>query len=165
MSEVAGQFRATVHAKLAAEHRERLRPADGDGIPLELRRALHLTDRAVRQWAARATEHGRAGHTSSYAQLGPLKPELGYAVQRAAHAEQRMGLDAKRELIAQMAWGIGQRLAGIDTAAPPASLQHSLNQMAVEAGEILLTAGQVLADEGWVVEETNDTLRELVAVR
>ena len=89
MSEVAGQFRATVHAKLAAEHRERLRPADGDGIPLELRRALHLTDRAVRQWAARATEHGRAGQTSSYAQLGPLKPELGHAVQRAAHAERR----------------------------------------------------------------------------
>jgi len=165
VSEVADSFRATVHAKLADEHRERVRPAGGDGIHLELRRALHLTDRAVRQWAARATEHGRAGHISSYAQLAPLKPELGHAVRRAAHAEQEIGLDAKRELIAQMAWGIGQRLAGIDTAAPPASLQHSLNQMAVEAGEILLTAGQVLADEDWVVDEANDALRELMAVR
>ena len=37
--------------------------------------------------------------------------------------------------------------------------------MAVEAGEILLTAGQVLADEDWVVDEANDALRELMAVR
>lgn len=165
MSEVADSFRATVYAKLADEHRERLALASGVGIPLELRRALHLSDRAVRQWAARATSHGRSGYASAYAQLSPLKPELGHAVQRAANAEQSMGLDAKRELIAQMAWGIGQRLAGIDTEAPPASLQQSLNQMAVEAGEILLTAGQVCADDGWVVEEANDALRELAGVR
>jgi hypothetical protein len=165
LSEVAEQFRASVHAKLAPGQRERLGPVGGDGVPLELRRALHLTDRAVRQWAARATEHGRAGHISAYARLGPLKPDLGHEVQRAAHAEQELGLDARRELIAQMAWGIGQRLAGIEAGAPPANLQQALNQMAVEAGEILLAAGQVLDDEGWVVDEANDTLRELVAVR
>ncbi len=165
VSDVAEHFRATVHDKLDAERRELLNRAAGDGIARELRRALHLTDRAVRQWAARASAHERPGHRSAYQQLAALRPELGHALQRAANAEQRLGLDARRELIAQMVWGIGERLAGIETGAPPASLQVSLNQMAVEAGEILLAAGQVLADPGWVLDEANDTLRELVAVR
>ena len=86
-------------------------------------------------------------------------------MQRAAVEEQRTGVDAERELIAQMVWGIGERLAGIDTEAPPASLQHALDQMAVEAGEILLAAGRVLADPAWVLDEANEALRELGGVR
>ena len=130
-----------------------------------MRRVLHLTDRAVRQWAARATAHERSEHVSAYERLAPLRPELGAAVQRAAVEEQRTGVDAERELIAQMVWGIGERLAGIDTEAPPASLQHALVQMAVEAGEILLAAGRVLADPAWVLDEANEALRELGGVR
>ena len=83
-------------------------------------------------------------------------------MQEAAIAEQKTGVDAKRELIVQMVWGIGERLAGIDTEAPPVSVQHSLNQMAVEAGEILLAAGHVLADSGWALDEANQALLELV---
>ena len=45
---------------------------------------------------------------------------------------------------------------------PPASVQHSLNQMAVEAGEIPLAAGHVLADSGWALDEANQALLELV---
>jgi hypothetical protein len=63
-----------------------------------------------------------------------------------------------------LVWGIGERLAGIDTDAPPASLQDSLNQMAVEAGEILLAARQVLADPNWALDEANQALLELVRV-
>jgi hypothetical protein len=83
-------------------------------------------------------------------------------VRKAAIAEQKTGVDAKRELITQMVRGIGERLAGIDTETPPVSLQHSLNQMAAEAGEILLAAGQVLADPGWTLDEANQALLELV---
>jgi hypothetical protein len=165
VSDVAEHFRATVHGKLDGERRELLTRAAGAGVARELRRALHLTDRAVRQWAARATAHERPRHRSAYEQLGALRPELGHALQRAANAEQQVGLDARRELIAQMVWGIGQRLSAIDAGAPPASLQVSLNHMAVEAGEILLAAGQVLGDPGWVLDEANETLRELVGVR
>jgi hypothetical protein len=61
-----------------------------------------------------------------------------------------------------LVWGIGERLAGIDTDAPPASLQDSLNHMAVEAGEILLAASQVLGDPNWALDEANQALLELV---
>jgi hypothetical protein len=104
----------------------------------------------------------RPGHRSAYEQLDLLRPELGRAVQKAAISEQRTGTDAKRELIAQLVWGIGERLAGIDTEAPPVSSQDSLNQMAVEAGEILLAAGQVLADPDWALDQANQALLELV---
>jgi len=164
MSEVAEHFRATIQAQLDAEQAELLSAASGTGVARELRRGLHLTDRAVRQWAARAGAHPRTDHRSAYALLAPLRPELGQAVQRAAVEEQQTGVDAERELISQMVWGIGERLAAIDTEAPPASLQHALNQMAVEAGEILLAAGRVLADPAWVLDEANEALRELVGV-
>jgi hypothetical protein len=155
----------TVHAGLQSEHQQLLSDATGTDSTRELRRTLHLTDRAVRQWAARAAVHGRPAHMSAYAHLDPLRPELGHVVQRAAGAEQRTGLDAERELIAQMVWGIGERLAGIDPAAPPASVQHALAQMAVESGEILLAAGRVRTDPTWVTDEANAALRDLGAVR
>jgi hypothetical protein len=119
----------------------------------------------VRQWAAHAAGHQPRERTSAYARLSPLRPELGHAVQEAAVAEQKTGVDAERELVAQMVWGIGERLAGIDTEAPPSGLQPALNQMAVEAGEILLAAGRVSADSDWVVDEANEALRELVGVQ
>ncbi len=166
MSEVADSFREAVRGKLdedQPEHEELLRVAAGTGAARELRRALHLTDRAVRQWAARASRHGRPEHhRSAYEGLAPLKPELGQAVQKAADAEQRTAPDAERELIGQMVWGIGERLAGIDTEAPPLSTQPSLNQMAIHAAEILLATGRVLADPDWAVDEANEALRELV---
>jgi hypothetical protein len=116
----------------------------------------------VRQWAAHAAAHEREDHESVYERLPPLRPELGHAVQKAANTELKMGLDAERELIAQMVWGIGQRLAGIDPKAPPFSSQHSLNQMAVEAAEILLAAGRVLAGPDWVINEANEALLNLI---
>jgi hypothetical protein len=161
MSEVAEHFRATVRAKLGAEHQELLRVAAGTGAARELRRTLHLTDRAVRQWAHQAAAHGRNEHQSAYGGLPPLVPELGHAVQKAADTELKTGLDAKHELIAQMVWGIGERLAGIDTEASPSSSQHSLNQIAIEAAEILLTAGLVLPGPDWVIDEANEALRDL----
>jgi len=164
VSEVADHFRATVHAKLDAGRRELLTLPAGAGISRELRRALHLTDRAVRQWAAQAAAYDRPGHRSAYEQLDPLRPELGHAVQEAAIAEQKTGVDAKRELIVQMVWGIGARLAGMDTEAPPVSLQGSLNKMAIEAGEILLAAGDVLPEPSWVLDEANQALHELVGL-
>jgi hypothetical protein len=115
----------------------------------------------VRQWAAQAAVHERPGHLSAYEDLHLLRPELGHAVQGAAIAEQETGVDARRELIAQMVWGIGERLAGMDTGAPPARLQQSLNQIAVEAGEILLAAERVLADRGWALDQANQALLEL----
>jgi hypothetical protein len=165
VSEVADQFRETVHAELDAEHQDRLRLGAGTGKARELRRTLHLTDRAVRQWAAQAASHEQRMDGSAYQRLDPLRPEAGHAVQRAAVEELKTGVDAERELIAQMVWGIGERLAGIDTEAPPASLQHSLNKMAVEAGEILLAVGRIRADQDWVVDAANEALRELVGVR
>jgi len=164
MSEVAEHFRATIQAQLDDEQAELLSAASGTGVARELRRGLHLTDRAVRQWAARAGAHPRPDHRSAYALLAPLRPELGQAVQRAAVEEQQTGVDAERELISQMVWGIGERLAAIDTEAPPASLQHALNQMAVEAGEIVRAARRVLAGAAWVRDEANEALRELVGV-
>jgi hypothetical protein len=162
VSEVADHFRATVYGELNAEQQELLRVAAGSGRGRELRRTLHLADRAVRQWAARAAVFQRPGHKSAYQQLDLLRPELGPVVQKAAISEQSTGIDAKRELIAQLVWGIGERLAGIDTDAPPASLQDSLNQIAVEAGEILLAARQVLGDPNWALDEANQALLELV---
>jgi hypothetical protein len=161
VSEVADHFRATIRAELDADEQALLTVAAGTGRARELRRTLHLADRAVRQWAARAAVHERPGHRSAYQQLDLLRPELGRAVQKAAISEQRTGVDAKRELIAQLVWGIGERLAGIDTEAPPASLQDSLNQVAVEAGEILLAAAQVLADPDWALDQANQALLEL----
>jgi hypothetical protein len=58
-----------------------------------------------------------------------------------------------------MVWGIGQRLAGIDMEAPPAGLHPALNQMAVEAGEILLATGRFCSDPAWVLDEANDATR------
>jgi hypothetical protein len=162
VSEVADHFRATVRADLDTEEQGLLRVAAGTGSARELRRTLHLADRAVRQWAAQAAAHERPGHRSAYEDLDLLRPELGHAVQRAAIEEQETGIDARRELIAQMVWGIGERLAGIDTEAPPASLQHALNHIAVEAGEILLAAERVLADRGWALDQANQALLELV---
>jgi hypothetical protein len=162
VSEVADHFRATVGVELDAEQQGLLGVSAGTGRARELRRTLHLADRAVRQWAAYAAVHERPGHRSAYEDLDLLRPELGHAVQRAAISEQQTGIDARRELIAQMVWGIGERLAGIDTEAPPASLQHSLNQIAVEAGEILLAAERVLADRGWALDQANQALLELV---
>lgn len=164
MSEVAEHFRATIQPKLRAEHQDALLLAAGTGIAWELRRALHLSDRAVRQWAARAGASARSVRATAYARLGPLRPELGHAVQTAAAEERKAGGSADLDLIAEMVWGIGERLAGIDTAAPPASLQPALNRMAVEAGEILLAAGRVLADPTWLLDEANAALRELVSV-
>ncbi len=162
MSEVAEHFCATVRTELDGGDQELLRVPAGMGTQRELRRALRLTDRAVRQWAAQAASHERKEHGSAYERLPPLKSELGHTLQEAASTEQKTGLDAEHELIAQMVWGIGERLAGIDTAAPPARAQHSLNQMAVESGEILLAAGRVLGDPGWVLDEANQALLELV---
>jgi uncharacterized membrane protein YccC len=161
MSEIATQFHARISADVAAEYQRLLRMPADTGISRELRRGLHLSDRAVRQWAGHAAEHGLPEHRSAYARLPPLRPELGRDVQKAADAEQRTGPDAERELIAQLVWGIGGRLAGIDTAAPPLSSQHSLNQMAVEAAEILLAAGRVLDRPDWVIDEANEALREM----
>jgi hypothetical protein len=165
MSEVAEHFRATIRAKADGESRGLLGLAADGVLAGELRRTLHLTDRAVRQWAAQAAARQRPGRESTYARLDPLRPETGHALQVAALEEQRAGVDAERELIAQMVWGIGERLAGIDPDAPPLRSQPALNQMAVEAGEILLATGRVLADPSWVVEQANEALRELVAVR
>jgi hypothetical protein len=162
VSEVAEHFREAVRARLGPDQQELLRDAAGTGAQRELRRAEHLTDRAVRQWAARAAADERPGHESAYARLPLLRPELGRAVQEAVIAESKASLDAERELIAQMVWGIGGRLAGIDTEAPPLSSQDSLNKMAVEAAEILLAAGRVLADPEWVINEANEALRDLV---
>lgn len=137
---------------------------DEDGAR-ELRVALHLADRAVRQWAAEAASHGRPGHRSAYHRLELVRPELGGELQRAAGAEQSGGLDAERELIAQMVWGIGERLAGIDPQAPPMSQQPALNQMSAEAAEILLAAGRLAGGQERVVQEANEALRELERVR
>ncbi len=161
MSEIAAQFRTRISADVAAEHQELLRVPAGTGIARELRRGLHLTDRAVRQWAAHAAEHDRPEHRSAYARLPPLRPELGHDVQRAADSEQRTAPDAERKLIAQLVWGVGERLAGIDTEAPPLSTQPSLNHMATQAAEILLAAGRVLGDPGWVIDEANEALLDL----
>jgi hypothetical protein len=162
VSEVAGHFREAVRASLDAERQELLEAAVGAPDSQELRRALLLSDRAVREWAARAAAHGQSGREAGYRRLRPLTPELGHAVQDAAIAEQRKGLDAERELIAEMVWGIGERLAGIDMEASLASSQHSLNHMAVEAAEILIAAGRVLADPSWLLSEANEMLQDLV---
>ena len=162
MSEIAARFRARISADVVAEHRELLSLSAGTGISRELRRGLHLADRAVRQWAAHAAERDRPEHRSAYAHLPPLRPELGHDVQKASDTEQRTHPDAERELIAQLVWGVGERLAGIDTDAPPLSTQPSLNQIATEAAEILLAAGRVLGDPGWVIDEANEALRDLV---
>jgi hypothetical protein len=130
MSEVADHFRKRVHASLEAEQRESLVAAAGTGPTRELPRALLLSDRAVRVWATRAAVHEQSGRLSAYERLAPLTPELGRAVKEAAVAEQETGLDAERALIAEMVWGIGERLVGIDTEASLASSQHSLNHMA-----------------------------------
>jgi hypothetical protein len=161
MSEVAEQFYATVEAGLPADHQELLQVTAGTGAGRELRRTLHLADRAVRQWAAQAASNGRPGHRSAYERLSLLSLEAGRAVQEAATTEQRTGLDAEGELIAQAVWGIGERLAGIDPEAPPLSYQPSLNRMAAHAAEILLTSGRVLNDPAWVVNEANEALRDL----
>jgi hypothetical protein len=163
VSEIAARFHARVSSGLAAEQQESLRLPAGTGIDRELRRGLHLTDRAVRQWAAHAAEYGRPGHRTAYARLPVLQPELGRDVQRAADTEKRTAPDAERELIAQLVWGIGERLAGIDTDAPPLSTQPALNRMATEAAEILLAAGRVLGGPGWAIDEANEALRDLVA--
>jgi hypothetical protein len=157
MSEIAEQFHARISAEVAAEHRESLRlPASG--VSRELRRGLHLSDRAVRQWAAHAAEHGQPEHRSAYGRLPPLRPELGHDAQEAADAEQRSAPDAERELIAQLVWGVGERLSGIDANAPPLSTQPSLNRIATEAAEILLAAGRVLGDQSWVIDEANEAV-------
>ena len=161
MSEVAETFHATVQAALADDQRELQQVAAGTDVGRELRRALHLADRAVRQWAARAASNGRPGHSSAYERLSVLSPELGRAVQEAATTEQTTGLDAEGELIAQAVWGIGERLSGINPEAPPLSYQPSLNKLAAEAAEILLAAGRVFADPKWVVEEAEQALRDL----
>ena len=85
-------------------------------------------------------------------------------MQKAANIELKTGVDAERELIAQMVWGIGERLAGIDPDAPPFSSQPSLNQTAVEAAEILLAAGRVLVVPDWVINEANEALLDLGVV-
>jgi len=162
MSEVADHFRRRVHASLGAEYQECLVAAAGTGPASELPRALLLSDRAVRVWATRAAVHEQSGRLSAYERLAPLTPELGRAVKEAAIAEQKTGLDAERDLIAEMVWGIGERLVGIDTEASLASSPHSLNHMAVEAAEILVSAGRVLADPGWLLGEANKMLRDLV---
>jgi len=164
MSELAAQFHARISSALADERLESARPPAGDGIDRELRRGLHLSDRAVRQWAAHATEHGQPARRNAYARLPPLRPGLGHDVQHAADAERKKAPDTERESIAQFVWGIGERLAGIDTHAPPLSTQPSLNRMATEAAEILLAAGRVLGDPGWVLDEANEALRELLLV-
>jgi hypothetical protein len=161
VSEVAEHFREAVHGSLDAEHQELLGVAAATDDARELRRVLLLVDRAVREWAAQAAAHERPGRLSSYERLGRLTPELGRAVQEAAIAEQKIGPDAERELIAEMVWGIGERLAGIDMEASLASSQHSLNHVAVEAAEILIAAGRVLADPGWVVTQASDALHDL----
>jgi hypothetical protein len=161
MSEVAEHFRETVRARLDAELGGMLRVAAGPGAARELRRAMHLTDRAVRQWADQAALIGREEQRSAYGRLPPLTPELGHAVQKAASTELKRGLDAERELIAQMVWGIGERLAALDTEAPPSISQHSLNQIAIEAAEILLAAGGLRSAPGWVVDEANEVLLDL----
>jgi len=165
VSEIADYFRERVLAGLDAEHRELLVAAAGVGGAREWRRALLLSDRAVREWAARAAADEQSGQRSAYQRLRPLTPELGRAVQEAAVSEQKTGLDAERELIAQMVWGIGERLAAIDTEASLASSQHSLNHMAVEAAEILLGAGRVLGDPDWLLSEANEMLHDLVRPR
>ena len=116
----------------------------------------------MREWAARAAAHEQSGRQTAYQRLHQLTSELWRAVQEAAIAEQNTGLDAERELIAEMVWGIGERLAGIDAAASLASSQHSLNHMAVEAAEILLAAGRGLADPDWQFSEADEMLRDLV---
>jgi hypothetical protein len=163
VSEVANHFHEAVHAKLDAEHQGQLRAPAGTGDANEPRRALLLVDRAVREWAAQAAAYGQSGRKTSYERLARLTPEQGHAVQEAAIAEQEGGLDAERELIAQMVWGIGERLAGIDMEASLADSQHSLSHMAVEAAEILIAAGRVLTDSGWVLTQADEILRDLAS--
>jgi len=161
VSEIAEHFREAVHAGLDAEHQELLGVPAATDDASELRRVLLLADRAVREWAAQAAAHERPGRLTGYERLGRLTPELGRAVQEAAIAEQKIGPDAERELIAEMVWGIGERLAGIDMQASLASSQHSLDHVAVEAAEILIAAGRALGDPGWVVTQAGDALHDL----
>jgi hypothetical protein len=164
MSEVAEHFRETICVKLDAEHGGMLRVAAGTGAGRELRRTMHLTDRAVRQWADQAASLGRKEQQSAYGRLPPLTPELGHAVQKAASTELKRGLDAEQELIAQMVWGMGERLAGLGTEAPPSRSQHALDQIAIEAAEILLAAGRLRSAPVWVVDEANEALRDLARI-
>jgi hypothetical protein len=161
MSEVAEHFRAAVCAKLDAEQQEMLRVAAGTGAVRELRRSMHLTDRAVRQWAHQAASLERKERQSAYGRLPTLTPELGHAVQQAANTEQKRGLDTEHALIAEMVWGIGERLVGIDTEASSSTSQDALNRMAIRAAEILLAAGRLRHAQGWVIDEANEVLRDL----
>ena len=164
MSEVAAHFRETVRAKLDAEHQDLLQVAAGTGVARELRRVLHLADRAVRQWADQAASLGREEYQSAYGRLPPLLPALGRSLQKAADTESKRRLDAEHGLIAEMVWGMGERLTGIDPEAPPSRSQHSLNQMAIEAAEILLAAGRLRSAPDWVVDEANEALRDLARI-
>ena len=161
MSDVAEHFRETVSANLDAEHQEMLLVAAGTGAARELRRAMHLTDRAVRQWAHQAALLGRTEKQSAYGRLSTLTPELGHAVQKAANSEQKRGLDTEHALIAEMVWGIGERLVGIDSEASSSASQDALNHLAIRAAEILLAAGRLSHAPGWVIDEANEVLRDL----
>jgi uncharacterized membrane protein YccC len=165
VSELANHFRDRVRDGLDADRQELLHDVAGAGSDSsELRRGLLLADRAVRDWAALAASHGHGARGNAYERLDSLIAESGRAVQTAAIQEQKTGLDAQRELVAEMVWGIGERLTGIDEVEPLSRHQAGLNRIAEEAAEILLATGRILEDPDWVLAAANDALAELTAL-
>lgn len=98
------------------------------------------------------------------------KPEDGYhQLQPAAHEERRAALqftaDERVLELTNVAYELGEALAALDTEASHAENTSAFVAVGHCGGRILHIAGTVRGNPLWVVEQVNDMLENLIALR
>jgi hypothetical protein len=171
-SPVITAFHDTVLAGLPDDLQPSLRAAAGGGRePREMHRALMLATRAGRDWAGSALATLRPGDENRLERLPILdKPEDGYhQLQPAAHQERRAALqftpDEPALELTNAAYELGEALAELSTEASYAQNTPDFEAVGRCGGRVLLIASSVRGNPLWVVEQANEMLKDLIALR
>lgn len=125
-----------------------------------------LGDRAARDWAGSAIAKARPGAPNHFEELGQLgRPEDAHLDLQSAAERERLAANSPeiREL-AEAVRELAMALPDLDTEATYAVNGSTFEAVGRAAAAVLMKAGFVFGSDEWVVEQTNVTLRDLVAL-
>lgn len=131
----------------------------------EVQRALMLADRAAREWGGGAIGAQRPTGRNHLEALNIVgRPEdHDYVTGPAADAEARAAQSPEQSAIARAVRAVAEAAQEIDTEASVAGNAPALRATAEAAADALVAAGAVLG-ETFIIEQANETLRDLVAL-
>lgn len=163
----AHAFHDRVAASLSADSAGMLDNARGGGREFcEMHRALMLADRAARDWAGSAIASTRPGAPNRFEQLGQLgKPEDSYHdLEPAARAEAKAASSQEEYDLACAVQHLANVVPKLDTEATPAQNTPALREVGEATADVLVNSAVLLGGEGFIVEQANRMLGDLVAL-